>query len=349
MKTILTNLRRKPPNLSGAAALSRFRPKRFTVWARMFLTSRRLRKSLPPSKDRMIIRWSRTSEISNKSNLLTSEITESRKNLSRHFFPRRWLWFCRKRNEFLWLQPPILETIGVRMPQNKLALEFLRACETPLVAPSANLSGKPRADDVASGFWRFERENWLYSARRDDAKSVWNQRSLTALRIFRWFCERARSRWKICKKSFPKREFIKFKENEIAEKSGLETPALFAAGESEFWVSRFNFQDSKFKAAFIGLDEPDGKFDLIKICASVEEYAHEVFDFFRECDRAKMKLFTVRRLPKRNRFGVDGQIKTRGGKLETYFEFLPSTSRRIAVDRRKFRDFDQTAFGQTVS
>ncbi len=29
------------------------------------------------------------------------------------------------------------------MPKNKLALEFLRNCETPLVAPSANLSGKP--------------------------------------------------------------------------------------------------------------------------------------------------------------------------------------------------------------
>jgi L-threonylcarbamoyladenylate synthase len=50
----------------------------------------------------------------------------------------------------------ILETktgkkIGIRMPANKAALDFISACETPIVAPSANLSGnKPptTADDV---------------------------------------------------------------------------------------------------------------------------------------------------------------------------------------------------------
>ena len=31
------------------------------------------------------------------------------------------------------------------------------------------------------------------------------------------------------------------------------------------------------------------EFDLIKICASVEEYAHEVFAFFRECDARKIE------------------------------------------------------------
>ncbi|MFN7621581.1 MAG: L-threonylcarbamoyladenylate synthase, partial [Acidobacteriota bacterium] len=36
-----------------------------------------------------------------------------------------------------------LETIGVRMPDHPLAIELLRACGLPLVAPSANLSGRP--------------------------------------------------------------------------------------------------------------------------------------------------------------------------------------------------------------
>jgi L-threonylcarbamoyladenylate synthase len=30
-------------------------------------------------------------------------------------------------------------------------------------------------------------------------------------------------------------------------------------------------------------------FDLIKICASAEEYAHEVFAFFRACDHARIE------------------------------------------------------------
>ena len=39
------------------------------------------------------------------------------------------------------------------------------------------------------------------------------------------------------------------------------------------------------RSAYIGLNEPEDDFELIKICSSVEEYAHLVFEFFRECDR----------------------------------------------------------------
>ena len=43
------------------------------------------------------------------------------------------------------------EKIGVRMPRNKIALDFISMCKTPIVAPSANLSGNEppcSADDV---------------------------------------------------------------------------------------------------------------------------------------------------------------------------------------------------------
>lgn len=46
------------------------------------------------------------------------------------------------------------EKIGVRMPHNKLALEFISICNTPIVAPSANISGeKPphNVEDVLKG------------------------------------------------------------------------------------------------------------------------------------------------------------------------------------------------------
>ena len=60
--------------------------------------------------------------------------------------------------ESLWPGPLTLvfktssgEKIGVRMPRNKVALEFISVCETSIVAPSANISGNrpPRkAEDV---------------------------------------------------------------------------------------------------------------------------------------------------------------------------------------------------------
>src|SRR5439155_4551822 len=41
-------------------------------------------------------------------------------------------------------------------------------------------------------------------------------------------------------------------------------------------------------AAYIGLSTPTGSFELERICASVEEYAHSLFEFFRECDRLEV-------------------------------------------------------------
>lgn len=43
------------------------------------------------------------------------------------------------------------EKVGVRMPGNKVALEFISLCSTPIAAPSANISGKTppsSAEDV---------------------------------------------------------------------------------------------------------------------------------------------------------------------------------------------------------
>lgn len=36
-----------------------------------------------------------------------------------------------------------LDSVGVRVPQNPIAHEFLRLCEVPVAAPSANISGRP--------------------------------------------------------------------------------------------------------------------------------------------------------------------------------------------------------------
>lgn len=36
-----------------------------------------------------------------------------------------------------------LDTVGIRMPANKVAKSFIKACGVPIAAPSANISGKP--------------------------------------------------------------------------------------------------------------------------------------------------------------------------------------------------------------
>lgn len=41
-----------------------------------------------------------------------------------------------------------LNTIGIRMPSNQIAIELIKAAETPIAAPSANISGRPSPTEV---------------------------------------------------------------------------------------------------------------------------------------------------------------------------------------------------------
>ena len=41
-----------------------------------------------------------------------------------------------------------MDTIGVRMPSNKIINEVIRKCGFPIAAPSANISGKPSGTNV---------------------------------------------------------------------------------------------------------------------------------------------------------------------------------------------------------
>ena len=65
-------------------------------------------------------------------------------------------------------------------------------------------------------------------------------------------------------------------------------PESALSPESRVSSPKTEEQNSK-KRAFIGLSEPGFDCELVKICASTEEYAREVFAFFRRCDRARVE------------------------------------------------------------
>ena len=44
------------------------------------------------------------------------------------------------------------------------------------------------------------------------------------------------------------------------------------------------------RAAFIGLNEQSAGFKTMRLCISVEEYAHELYEFLRQCDRVSMEV-----------------------------------------------------------
>ncbi|MDQ3180398.1 MAG: L-threonylcarbamoyladenylate synthase, partial [Acidobacteriota bacterium] len=214
--------------------------------------------------------------------ILTSEITESAKKFIEAFFPAPLTLVLPKAEKV----PPVatanLQTIGVRMPKNDLALEFLKNCGMPVVAPSANLSGRPspttwqavfedlngRIDCILQGE---ATEIGLESTVMDCTSSI-----PLVLRSGAITLEQLQS-------VEPKTRLYKFAETEMPRSPGLKHRHYSPRAKVVLVSPMSNVQSPK-SSAFIGLNKPVCDFEKIKFCASVEDYAHSLFAFFRLCD-----------------------------------------------------------------
>ena len=218
---------------------------------------------------------------------LASEITLTAQKFIEAFFPAPLTLVLPKAEKVPLIATANLETIGVRMPRNDLALEFLRACEMPLVAPSANLSGKPspttwqavfedldgRVDCILQGE---ATEIGLESTVLDctsDVPLVLRSGAITLEDL---------------QKIIAETQLYQIKENEKPKSPGLRHRHYSPRAQVVLLSSKSKVQSPR-SNAFIGFDKPDFEFEKTKICSSVEDYAHEVFNFFRQCDRANIE------------------------------------------------------------
>lgn len=219
--------------------------------------------------------------------LLVREITPPAQKLIEAFFPAPLTVVLPKAGSVPLNATANLPTIGVRMPRNDLARKFLKHCRVPVVAPSANLSGKP-SPTTWEAVWEDLRgkidcilqgemtEVGLESTVVDCASETPQILRLGAVSL------------EDLQKVVPETRLYQMKKDEQPKSPGL---------KHKHYAPRARvvlFQGTKLKAqgansAFIGLNEPKETFDLVKICDSVEDYAHSVFDFFRRCDHAKIE------------------------------------------------------------
>lgn len=224
--------------------------------------------------------------------LLVSEITETAQKFIESFFPAPLTLVLPKAESVPSIATANLQTIGVRMPKNCLALKFLEKCGTPVVAPSANLSGRPspttwravledldgRIDCILQGETT---EIGLESTVVDCASNVplvLRSGAVTLADL---------------QKIVPETEIYKLKTDEAPKSPGLKHRHYSPRAKVVLVDSKLKVEDLKSKA-FIGFDLPDEDFNLVKICASVEDYAHSVFEFFRQCDRVGIETIFCR-------------------------------------------------------
>ncbi len=219
--------------------------------------------------------------------ILVKEITESARKFIEAFFPAPLTVVLPKAKSVPLIATANLKTIGVRMPRNDSALEFLKNCETPVVAPSANLSGKPSPTNWQAVFEDLDgridcilqgetTEIGLESTVVDCTGSV-----PLVLRSGAITLEQLQ-------KIVPETRPYKLKTGEAAKSPGLKH-RHYSPRARVVLINRKSKIENRKSSAFIGFEVSQGKFDLVKICASAEDYAHSVFDFFRQCDRQNIK------------------------------------------------------------
>lgn len=220
--------------------------------------------------------------------LLAAEVNPTARKLIESFFPSPLTLVLPKTEQVPLIATANLPTIGVRMPNHRLAQQFLKACRTPVVAPSANLSGKPSPTT-----WQavFEDLNGRIDCILQGEQTIVGLESTVVdctseiplvLRTGAITLEQLRS-------VVPETQIYQLKKNEAVRSPGLKHRHYSPSATVCLVQSGKMGVSSGECSAFIGLDQPQQRFDLIRICSSVEEYAHEVFAFFRECDARNIR------------------------------------------------------------
>jgi L-threonylcarbamoyladenylate synthase len=218
---------------------------------------------------------------------LTSEIPPIAYKLIDSFFPGPLTLVLRRSSHVPLLATAGLETIGVRMPRLALAKEFLAACGVPLVAPSANLSGRPSPTT-----WQAVAEDL------DGRVDCIHQGDATEIGLESTVVDCTTDPPVLLRQGAVSLESLRaiVAEIRVSAHDGADAPRSPGLKHRHYSPhARVVVADSHglFGAtkddAFIGLDPPSVKLRISKICNSVDEYAGSLFEFFRECDRCSVK------------------------------------------------------------
>ena len=79
---------------------------------------------------------------------IVKKIDNVSKKLMENFWPGPLTIILPKKENISNLITAGLDTVGVRMPENEIALRIISACGVPLAAPSANVSGRPSGTNI---------------------------------------------------------------------------------------------------------------------------------------------------------------------------------------------------------
>lgn len=191
-----------------------------------------------------------------------------------------------------------LDTVGVRMPRHETAQAFLWACETPVAAPSANRSGRPSPT--------------MWTAVRDDLDGRIGcilQGERTEAGVESTVLDCTVSPPTVLRPGAVSVEALRAEVGTVRAETGAEegddtrSPGTkhrhYAPAAQVHLVETPSDAEPSPEAGYIGLDVPAASdaFACVQGAADIEAYAHAVFAFFRQCDRADCTVIYAQRVP----------------------------------------------------
>lgn len=218
---------------------------------------------------------------------LAAEISATAGRLIEKFFPGPLTLVLRKTERVPLIATAGLETIGVRMPESDLANAFLQACGTPVVAPSANISGRPSPT--------------TWEAAYDDLNGRIDcilQGEATDIGLESTVVDCTTDPPLILRAGAVSLESIQAVVPDIGllgddRKKTLRSPGLrhkhYAPNAKVVLIDDAREAPSGVDTAYIGLEPPPAKPAKTLVCASADEYARQLFSFFRDCDNSGIR------------------------------------------------------------
>ncbi len=222
--------------------------------------------------------------------LIARSVPEAAQKFISAFFPGPLTVVLPKSDAVPLLATAGLATVGVRMPRHPIAHEFLRACGVPVVAPSANLSGKPSPTT-----WE------TVEADLDGRISCILKGDQTAVGLESTVVDCTSAVPVVLRAGAITLEQLQgvIAETKLAERNSAELPKSpglkyrhYAPQARVVLITHSEDAGPSANAAWIGLEaHPQAAwFRLHEACASVDDYARAIFLFFRQCDAAGVEM-----------------------------------------------------------
>ena len=227
---------------------------------------------------------------------LVTEQTAAAEALIERFFPGPLTVILKKSEAVPAVVSAGLTTIALRMPDHPTATAFLQACDRPVAAPSANRSGRPSPTS-----WKAVREDLDGRIRcilRGGRSQVGLESTVVdytssppvVLRVGAISLERLQE-------VVPDIELGRQAEEEAPRSPGVRHRHY--APQAEVVIVERPPSDSTADEAYIGLTPPKAAYRVSRVCRSVDEYAYELFDFFRRCDASGVRRIVCEQVDER--------------------------------------------------